>query len=147
MILNFCALNPKRNPAEFQKIKSRSFANPFPEILFRKTSPHFRIDTLVERSRNIKEKRKAERKISFNSFQNRFERSHITTQFRKSQKIMQVNFYEIEKSSLFQKTLKKFLGEKDYEVIVRPACFFCSSKKRRCKFCKEDYGIATAWLY
>ena len=34
---------------------------------------HLRIDTLVERSGNIKEKIKVERKISFHSFQNKFE--------------------------------------------------------------------------
>ena len=42
---------PKRTPAEFQKIKSRSFANPFPENIVLQNESEFRIHTLVERCR------------------------------------------------------------------------------------------------
>ncbi len=50
---------------------------------------------------------------------------------------MQFNFYEIKQSSLFQKTLKKFFGEKDYEVVVRPACFFIRLKSEDAGFIKR----------
>jgi hypothetical protein len=52
---------------------SRGFANPFPQISFAKPKSVFeRINTLVERSSDIKVNAKVERKISFPSFQNRF---------------------------------------------------------------------------
>jgi len=50
--------------AKLKKIMG-GFANPFPENSFAKPSPHFKINTLVERSREIREKRKVERKIRF----------------------------------------------------------------------------------
>src|SRR3990167_9263654 len=50
---------------------------------------------------------------------------------------MQSNFYEIEQSSLFQKTLKKFLGSGNTEVITRPACFFVRLKSEDTKFIKR----------
>ncbi len=50
---------------------------------------------------------------------------------------MQPNFYEIYKSSLFQKTLKKFLGTGAVEVITRPACFFVRLKSEDTKLIKR----------
>jgi len=51
---------------------SRGFANPFPQISFAKPKSAFkRINTLVERSSDIKVNAKVERKI-IHSFQNRF---------------------------------------------------------------------------
>ena len=51
--------------------------------------------------------------------------------------VMQFNFHEIYKSSLFQKTLKKFLGGGNFEVVVRPACFFVRLKSEDAKFIKR----------
>ncbi len=50
---------------------------------------------------------------------------------------MQSNFYEIYKSSLFQKTLKKFLGNGEVEIITRPACFFVRLKSEDAKLVKR----------
>src|SRR3989344_1091131 len=50
---------------------------------------------------------------------------------------MQSNLYEIYESSLFQKTLKKFLGSGNTEVITRPACFFVRLKSEDTKFIKR----------
>ena len=50
---------------------------------------------------------------------------------------MQSNFYEIYKSSLFQKTLKKFLANGGTEVITRPACFFIRLKSEDTKLVKR----------
>ena len=50
---------------------------------------------------------------------------------------MQSNFYEIEQSSLFQKTLKKFLGNRETEVITRPACIFVRLKSEDTKLVKR----------
>jgi len=50
---------------------------------------------------------------------------------------MQSNFYEIEQSSLFQKTLKKILGSGNTEVITRPACFFIRLKSENTKLVKR----------
>ena len=52
-------------PPNFKKYKAEVLRILSQRILFRKTSPYFRINTLVERSRNIKENTKVERKISF----------------------------------------------------------------------------------
>jgi len=50
---------------------------------------------------------------------------------------MQSNFYEIEQSSLFQKTLKKFLGNGNTEIITRPACFFIRLKSEDTRLIKR----------
>jgi len=50
---------------------------------------------------------------------------------------MEFSFQEIIKSSLFKETVKKFLGGENFEIVVRPACFFIRLKNEDTKFIKR----------
>ena len=50
---------------------------------------------------------------------------------------MEFSSEKIAQSSLFKKTLKKFLGEKDSEIVVRPACFFVRLKNEEANLVKR----------
>jgi hypothetical protein len=62
-------------------------------------------------------------------------------QFRLGEKnfnyVMEFDFKKIVQSSLFKNTLKKFLGEENFEVVVRPACFFIRTQSEGLKFVKR----------
>lgn len=55
---------------------------------------------------------------------------------------MEFSFQEIEQSALLKRTLKKFLGEENFEIVIRPACFIIRTKGEDKKLVKRIIALS-----